>query len=174
MFKGVNAAWGSLSSKPALLFCANTGQLPTTAGGMSKGVASPCAWWTGVFWQIMKLQPKRHLPIRHRGLRWPLGTWPKTGHWGADVTCTAPLSAVEAGSHSLSGMHKSSCHPWWLLGIIAKFSHSFYARCAKLPLLSSNHWRNDTVAMSCLCEQNQQFLCPVHLSPGTPPLFFPA
>lgn len=105
---------------------------------------------------------------------YPLSTWPKIHHCDADVTCTIPLPAVDAESHNVPGVQKPSCHPWWLLGIIAKVSHSFSAQGAKLPILSSNHWSNDMVAMSCLCEWNQQFLCPVHLSSGTRALFFPA
>lgn len=76
---------------------------------------------------------------------YPSSTKPKTCHWDVDVSCTIPLSAVNAGSHSAPG------HPWWLLRIITKFSYSFYAQGATLCILSSNleKWHGGS-----LCETN--------------------
>lgn len=106
----------------------------------------------------------------------PLRAWPKTSHWDVGFASAISFSAVDTGSHSVLSVQKNSWNLWQesLLGITAKFSDSFYLRGAKLPVLSRNHWRNDTVAISCLCEPKRHFLCPVHLVSGTQALFFPA
>lgn len=106
----------------------------------------------------------------------PLRAWPKTSHWDVGFASAISFSAVDTGSHNVLSVQKNSWNLWQesLLGITAKFSDSFYLRGAKLPVLSRNHWRNDTVAVSCLCEPKRHFLCPVHLVSGTQALFFPA
>lgn len=158
-----------MNLEPALLFHADTVQHPPTAPGVRKSIA--LHWWAGIFSRIWKYSVSASYNWDTVATCCPLSLWPRTGPWDADVPSTMPLSAINAEVTTVCQVSKSSCHPWRLSGVIAKFSHSFYSGVAKLPIFLHNHWSNDTGAMS--CEPKQRFLCAMHLSSGSQGLLFP-
>lgn len=161
------AAWAwSLLSLPAL----TQGSIPPLHSG--RGRVSPCTGELGFFSTLWKYRVSASYSWNTVAPSCPLSLWPKTSHWDADVTSTIPLSAVDAGSHNVPGVQKQ-LSSLKAIRYNCKFSHSFYSEGTKLPILSNNHRSNDTGAMSCLCEPNQNFLGAMHLSSASQGLFFP-
>lgn len=143
-----------MNLEPALLFHTDTVQHPPTAPGMRKSV--PLHWWAGIFSRIWKYSVSASYNWDTMATCCPLSLWPRTGPWDADVPSTMPLSAINAEVTTVCQVSKSSCHPWRLSGVIAKFSHSFYSGGAKLPIF----FCIITEAMTqgqCLVNQNSAF-----------------
>lgn len=145
-FKVVDVDCSCMSLEPSLLFSLVLALSSIPPLHLGWGGVSPALVGWG-FQQSMTVQGTASYSWDTLAPRYPLSRWPRTSHWDADVTSTIPYLQLML-EVTMCQVCQSSCRPWRLLGIIDKFSHSFYSEGAKLSILSNKHWSNDRGAMS--------------------------